>query len=128
MPNRNEVTIVGHLTKDPDVRTSAKGNEWCMFTVAVNEGQGDKKRTDYIRVKAFNKVTHSLQAGGKIGSAVLIEGKSRSGSYEKNGVKVYEQYIEAEFIEVLHKKQEDSEPPEGQDNSQEPPKDGDIPF
>ena len=38
MPNLNQVNLIGHLTADPNVMTSQKGNLWAKFTLAISEG------------------------------------------------------------------------------------------
>ena len=52
----NKLTIIGNLTKDPELRTTTQGKNVCSFTVAVNrrnkiEGQPE---ADFFRVSAWN--------------------------------------------------------------------------
>jgi len=60
------------------------------FSLAVNSGYGDKKKTNWINCTAFGK---SAEALGKYifkGSPITIEGHIQTGSYEKkDGTKVY---------------------------------------
>lgn len=53
----NKLTIIGNLTKDPDLRTTKTGINVCQFTVAVNrknkaEGQPE---ADYFQVTAWRE-------------------------------------------------------------------------
>lgn len=43
----------GRLTKDADIKTSASGMDIATFTLAVDCGYGDKKRTEFISCKRF---------------------------------------------------------------------------
>lgn len=52
----NKLTIIGNLTRDPELRTTQSGKNVCSFTVAVNrpkkvQGQPD---ADFFRVSAWN--------------------------------------------------------------------------
>lgn len=52
----NRLTIIGNLTKDPELRTTTTGKEVCSFTVAVNRRQkGDNKpEADFFDVSVWN--------------------------------------------------------------------------
>ena len=47
----NNVSIMGRLTRDPEVRKTAQGNTITKYTLAVN----GRSKTDYIPVTAFGK-------------------------------------------------------------------------
>lgn len=53
----NRLTIIGNLTRAPEVRTAADGNTVTVFTVAVNRGdRNGHPMADYVRVSAWNKL------------------------------------------------------------------------
>ena len=66
----NKLTIIGNLTKDPELRTTQTGKDVCSFTVAVNRrkkipGQPD---ADFFRVSAWEeraKLCHKYLVKGK---------------------------------------------------------------
>ena len=54
----NKLTIIGNLTRDPELRTTSQGISVCTFTVAVNrrntrEGQPE---ADFFRVTAWRQL------------------------------------------------------------------------
>jgi single-strand DNA-binding protein len=53
----NSVCLIGNLTRDPELRysTGASQTAICRFTIAVNDGYGDKQRTNFIPIVVFNK-------------------------------------------------------------------------
>ena len=53
----NNVNLIGNLTRDPELRYSTGANQTavCRFTIAVNDGYGDKQRTSFIPIVVFNK-------------------------------------------------------------------------
>lgn len=54
----NKLTIIGNLTRDPELRTTTTGINVCSFTVAVNrrkkEGQ-EQADADYFNVSAWRE-------------------------------------------------------------------------
>ena len=101
----NLIILSGNLTKDCELRyTAGTGKAVVSFSIAVNEGYGDKKTTQFFNITSFGaeKVADYLTKGTK----VLIRGRLRNNSYEKDGVKHYTTEIIAENyggIELLGK-------------------------
>lgn len=77
----NKVILCGNLTKDMDVKIykgkTKKDNDTIVgrFTVAVNEGYGDNKKTTFIPVTIFNKTVENLEEYLIKGTKVNICGK-----------------------------------------------------
>lgn len=101
----NEWNGIGNLTDDPKVsRGGEKGIAVARFTVAINEGFGDKKRTDYIRVVTFGKTAENVEKYVFKGSKVGVTGRIETGSYtNKEGQKVYTTEVNAKRVEFLPK-------------------------
>lgn len=56
----NKLTIIGNLTRDPELRTTTTGVNVCDFTVAVNrrqrrDAQGGQPEADFFRVTAWRE-------------------------------------------------------------------------
>ena len=68
----NKLTIIGNLTKDPELRTTSSGVNVCTFTVAVNrrKRQGEEQEADFFRVSAWRErgevCAKYLQKGKKV--------------------------------------------------------------
>ena len=84
----NKVEIIGRLTKDPEVRyTASTQMAVANFTVAVDDGFGEKKRTNFIPVVVFGKTAESCEKFTGKGLRIAVEGKIQTGSYEdKEGI------------------------------------------
>ena len=57
----NKLTIIGNLTRDPEVRTTSTGVTVCSFTVAVNrrgrrDDQNGQPEADFFRVTAWRQL------------------------------------------------------------------------
>lgn len=58
----NKLTIIGNLTRDPELRTTSAGKEVCTFTVAVNRrktGNNQQPEADFFRVSAWDGLSKS---------------------------------------------------------------------
>lgn len=96
----NSAIIIGRLVKDPEMYGNDK--PIAKMTVAVDDGYGDKKRTDYIPVTAFGKTAEFCERNLTKGLLVAVDGKVRTGSYEKkDGTRVYTFEIVVEEINRL---------------------------
>ena len=77
----NKVILCGNLTKDMDVKIykgkTKKDNDTIVgrFTVAVNEGYGENKKTTFIPVTIFNKTVENLEEYLIKGTKINICGK-----------------------------------------------------
>ena len=96
----NSVIISGRLTADPEIRYSQDGLPIANFTVAVDRNTKDKG-TDFIRVKAFSKTAQLIEKHTAKGKRILVEGSIHTGSYDKNGEKVFFTEVNAFKVEFV---------------------------
>ena len=128
----NKAIIIGSVGKDPEVRATASGDCIVNLSVATSESwkdkQGNKQEsTEWHRVSAFGKLAEIIRDYVVKGSKVYIEGKIKTRSYDKDGVKVYVTEIVANELQMLDSKCEKSAPAKQQE--QAPPMFEDsIPF
>jgi single-strand DNA-binding protein len=110
----NSISIIGNLVKDYEVRHLPSGDPIGNFTIAVNDGYGEKKHVSYFDVAVFGKfVEQHAKYIGK-GSKVAIEGSLRQERWESNGQKRSKVKVVAGRIEYLDgkpKQDDDSEIP-----------------
>lgn len=94
---------IGNLTRDPDITYKPGNDPICVarFTLAINDGYGEKKRTDYINIVAFRKLGENVEKYLHKGDKAAVQGKIQTGSYEKDGRKVYTTDIIADKVEFL---------------------------
>lgn len=105
----NKVQLIGNLTRDPETRYSTGENQTaiCRFSIAINTGYGDKQKTDYPQIVVFGKQAENCDRYLKKGNKVAISGRIQTGSYEKDGQKIYTTEVVAEQVEFLTPKQEE---------------------
>ena len=51
----NKVILMGRLTRDPEMRHTNSGTPVTTFSIAIDNGYGDNKRTDFVNCLAWNK-------------------------------------------------------------------------
>lgn len=87
----NNVVLIGNLARDPELRYTTGGNQTavCRFTIAVNDGFGDRQRTSFIPIVVFGKSGENCEKYLRKGSKVCVNGRIQTGSYEKDGRTVY---------------------------------------
>lgn len=106
-------TGIGNLTRDPDVSYTTSNDPMCVcrLSIAINDGYGDKQTTSFINVVAFGKIGENCEKYLSKGSKVAVTGRIQTGSYEKDGRKIYTTDIIASNIEFLSAKREENSAP-----------------
>ena len=77
----------GRLTKDVELRYSSKDSSMAIarYTLAIDTGYGEKKRTDFISCVAFGKAGEFANKYFTKGQRVLVEGRLQIDKSEKDG-------------------------------------------
>ena len=102
----NSVTLIGRLTKDPEVRYGSDSQSAvCRFAIAIDRGKdrnGEDMGADFPSIVCFGKTAENCERFLKKGRLVGIQGRIRTGKYEnKNGQTVYTTDIYADRVEFL---------------------------
>lgn len=71
----NTVIIEGNLTRDPEMRYTPSGKAVTEFSVAVNEGFGEKRTTEYIDCQAWDRLAESVAETGRKGGHLTVVGR-----------------------------------------------------
>ncbi len=106
----NNVNLIGRITKDPEGKNTAQGTLYVKFTVAVNRQFKDKNTneyvTDFINCVAWGHSATFICDYIKKGNLIAISGNIQTGSYEKDGAKIYTTEVFVERVQSLEKKEE----------------------
>lgn len=120
MPNFNKVVLVGHLVKNPDVRTLQSGTSVADTSIAVTSKYGEKEDTMFVDIVAYGKTAEIMGEYCTKGQAVLIEGSLKQNVWEQEGQKRSKHYILIERVLMLGKKNGNSELAPGEIVEDEP--------
>ena len=79
-----QTIVIGRITTDLEMKTSANGNPYVRFDVAENIGSKENSRTQYFQICAWNDDAKRLvKARAKKGSLVWVSGSLELESYTK---------------------------------------------
>ena len=131
MPNRNLMTAIGHLARDPEVRYLPNGNALCNLTVACTDKwkgkDGEwKESTEWVKASIFGDVAELVVEMFKKGDAIHLEGKQVTRKWtDKEGNERYSTELNANYVAkpVYAKKKVETKAP-----SYNGIPDSDIPF
>lgn len=97
----NNVTLLGRLTKDPEIRTGKDDFIVATYTLAVDRPYTNKdgdREADFIRCQAFGRAAEFAETYLSKGMMIGIRGSIRTGSYEnKDGDTVYTTDVIVEY-------------------------------
>lgn len=106
----NNVSLIGRLTKDPELKTYGKGKDkgfYARFTLAV---QRDKDTTDFIHCVAFGKTAEIIDTYFGKGAKMGASGSIQTSSYEDDkGDKRYSTEVIVKMIDFCDGKAADDD-------------------
>ena len=87
----NKVILMGRLTRDPELRHTGKGTPVTTFSIAIDNGYGDNKRTDFVNCVAWNKTAEFVTKYFIKGKMIIIaDGRISTRSWEtQDGKRAY---------------------------------------
>lgn len=89
----NNVTLMGRLTRDVEVKYTSAGVAVGKFSIAIERDykkQGEEKQTDFVPCVAYGKTAEFISSYFAKGNMIAVIGGIRTGSYtNKEGGKVY---------------------------------------
>jgi single-strand DNA-binding protein len=88
----NQVTLMGNLTRDPELRQTPTGQNVCSFSLALNRSYKDasgewQEATDYIDIVAWGPLAERVAQYLTKGRRCLVQGRLQSRSWEQEGQK-----------------------------------------
>ena len=97
------VTLVGGLGRDPEIRSTPSGKKVASFSVAVDQGFGDNKRTEWVNVIAWEKLAELAEKYLKKGKQVALSGTLQTSSWDDktSGQKKYKTEVVARDITFM---------------------------
>ncbi|WP_400194641.1 single-stranded DNA-binding protein [Lysinibacillus telephonicus] len=108
----NSVVLTGRLTKDVDLSYTPNGVPSAKFVLAVNrafKNQNGEQEADFINIQVWRKQAENSANYLKKGSLVGIVGRLQSGSYEKDGQRIYFTNVVAESVQFLEPRSNSSD-------------------
>jgi len=131
MASFNNITLVGRLTRDPEMKFTPSGKQVANFSLAVDRRgkAGSEKETDFIPIVAWERTAEICGQYLTKGQLILVEGRLQVRKYEVDGQKRTAFDVVVNNMQMLGGKSEngDSKPPAQQHETEDMGIE-DIPF
>ena len=131
----NKVILMGRLTRDPEMRHTNSGTPVTTFSIAIDNGYGDNKRTDFVNCLAWNKTAEFVTKYFTKGKMIIVIGRITTRSWEtQDGKRAYATEVvakEVSFGETKSSQQTATQQPMQDDDDDFTPldeDDDDLPF
>lgn len=86
----NKAILMGRLTRDPELRHTGTGTPVCSFSIAIDNGYGENRQTDFINCVAWNKTAEFVSNYFNKGKMIIVIGRISTRSWEgQDGKKNY---------------------------------------
>ncbi len=103
----NKVILIGRITKEISLMRTNTNRDYTRFTLAVNRrSQNGEQNADFISCIAWNKTAVTMHDYLRKGALIAIEGRLNTGSYEKNGERIYTTDVIVENFHFLESKKD----------------------
>jgi len=110
--NLNNVSIMGNLTRDPEMRSLPSGKEVCSLSIANNRvymKNGERvSEVNYFDVDVWGITAENCSKYLTKGNGVIVEGRLRQDRWEKDGKTLSRVKITASAVHFMPKKQNHS--------------------
>lgn len=101
----NQVTLVGRLTKDPELKVTTEGNSVVNVTLAVNRNFKNQKgeiEADFVQLTVWRKNAENLSLYCKKGALIGVTGRIQTRTYDdQDGKRKYVTEVIAESVRFL---------------------------
>jgi single-strand DNA-binding protein len=106
MASFNKVVLVGNLTRDPEVRYTTSSLAVCDIGLAVNDRRKNAsgewvEETTFVDITLWGRTAEVAGEYLKKGSSVLIEGRLKLDTWEKDGQKRSKLKVVGETMQML---------------------------
>lgn len=128
----NNVSLVGRLTKDVELRYTPSNVAVATFTLAVNrtfKNENGDREADFINCVMWRQQAENLANWAKKGALIGITGRIQTRSYDnQQGQRVYVTEVVAETFQLLESKGQQQAPDFSRQGAAMDISDDDLPF
>lgn len=126
----NKVFLMGRLTRDPELRHTGTGTPVTTFTIAIDNGYGDNRQTDFINCVAWNKTAEFVTKYFTKGKMIVIaDGRISTRSWEtQDGKRAYATEVVAKEVSFGETKRNQADTIQDDDFTPLDEYDEDLPF
>jgi single-strand DNA-binding protein len=98
----NRVLLMGRLTREPELRTTAGGKAVATFSLATNEFAGGREQSEFHSIVAWERLAETCGRYLGKGSQVLVEGRLSTRTWDDAaGERHWKTEVVASTVEML---------------------------
>lgn len=108
----NIVILKGNLTRDPELK-DLTNHKVCHFSIAVNDGNGDKEKTYFFNCTAWDARADYATKWLHKGDSVTVRGRLTTRQYQKPGASdptTYTEIVVDEILDSYHRRDQSQQP------------------
>ena len=111
MSSVNKIFLLGNVGQEPQVKVFDNGDQITNFSLATSDQwtdkQGEKRdSTEWHSCVAYRQLAKIAADFIRKGSNVFVEGRIKTRSWEKDGIKHFKTEVEASKVEFIGKKEQ----------------------
>ena len=116
----NKCVLMGRLTRDPELRHTNNSTPVCNFSIAVDNGYGENKTTDFINCVAWKKTAEFVEKYFAKGRMIALVGRISTRTWEgQDGKKNYATEVTVGEVSFCDSKPEGQSSTEGTQTSED---------
>src|SRR5215467_6662392 len=105
MASYNHITLVGNLTRDPEMRYTSGGTPVCKLGLATNHKYKDREEACFLDVTVFGAQGEAVSQHLHKGSQCLVDGRLAQETWEsQDGQKRSKHVVIAERVVFLDRR------------------------
>ena len=121
----NQVTLMGNLTRDPELRNTPNGQNVTNFSIALNRSYKDsggewQEATDYVDIVCWGPLAERVNQYLSKGRRCLVQGRIQSRAWEQEGQKRRKVEVLANDVTFLDGRSDDNAQNYSDDSSSKP--------
>ena len=128
----NKITLLGRLTKDPEIRYTPSQKVVASIVLAVDRpftGADGKREADFIPVVIWGKTAELVGNSCAKGHRLLVEGRLQIRNFDaKDGTKHWVTEVVANSVEFIERKEQKTMASMGKEVPTDEPFDESVPF
>lgn len=97
----NNITIVGRVGRDPELRFSKDQKPIAVFSVATEYGRDENKKISWHNIVAFGSLAENIMNSIHMGTRVIVSGRLDVSDYQtKDGEKKKKHELVADAVGI----------------------------
>ena len=107
-----QITIIGNLTKSPDLKYNPSGTAIAKCSIAYTDGFGDKKTSHFMDIELWGKTAEAFNKYCDKGSKIMVVGFPKFEQWTaQDGSTRSRHSLRVDEMKMLDSKNSDSTPP-----------------